>query len=234
MDNIKDMQDYFRDTDIDKETLKTLMGREVTYQYIKSCEKRLNQAYEYLYKSLGFNSFYDMFVYCDLQKEKPEKYIEKTIERYGKDINLYKPLEENIKKSGLEHIESYKDLKTTYKCFGKTVDINELKKSLETVTNKDIIGTLEGNTIAEYYDSQGKKRGITVYKNTKDHLELKGYIGDRTIKGLGVKSFKEMINIAKVENNNIIVNNDFGSNAKAFLKSMGMKEQEGQLYMKVE
>lgn len=235
MDN-KDLERLIKqnkDSDINMKTLEKFVGKELTYDYVLTCKNRLDSTFMYLYKSYGFDNFYDMFIYCDLQKEKPNKYIQKTINKHDNNLTLYKPIVDNKVTKGLELIESYKDLKTTYKVINKYSNLNDIKDKVEKLVKKDIVGELEGDIVAEYYDTYGNKRGMTFYDTQNDSITIKGYIGDRNIKGLGVKSFKESMTIAKTEQNPIEISKDFGDNAVAFLKSLGMSERDNKLYMSV-
>src|SRR5699024_8366164 len=107
--------------------------------YVLTCKNRLDSTFMYLYKSYGFDNFYDMFIYCDLQKEKPNKYIQKTINKHDNNLTLYKPIVDNKVTKGLELIESYKDLKTTYKVINKYSNLNDIKDKVEKLVKKDIV-----------------------------------------------------------------------------------------------
>lgn len=231
--DIKDNEVIFneyKDTDITKNTLEKIVGKEITYKYIQSCSHRLDTTYHDIYKSQGFNNFYDMYVYCDLSKEKPKAYVQKKVKRNGKDITLYKTIEDTAKKNNEVSIESYRDLKTSFTIVKEPADLDKVSNKVSTIAVKDIVGDMEGNIIAEYFDNTGQKRGATFYIITDNSVVMNGYVGDRTIKGLGVKSYKEGIIISDTEHKPLEVSKSFGDNATSFLKSMGMKEIENKLY----
>lgn len=215
--------------DISLDTLRELIGNDISYEQSLKNNRELTNRYKYIIKGLGFNDFKELYLYCELKDNEPKNNnIIKSIRRNNDIIDLVLPIEHGNKTKkdygdvSLVSIESRTNGNIDNGC-----NIYELKKSLEKLDSTLVdISTFNKNCdIYKTYHIGDDIVAIVGYNYKNNFIELKDYTGHSTIKSIGIRAIRDGLSIAKNNNLGFCIKDTLSETGKQFILSLGFTKK---------
>lgn len=244
--------DTITNEEISRGTFKLLVGRDYSLDYVAKNSDKLDVLHEHVYKSFGFENFFDCFLYVTNEPERVEKGGDKNLSRLNKVkrkvVRNGKEMEMTVYEDGNK--EEDKDKKDGTKEVSRNasgsrvisngeegkVNPKRVANSLSSLGSKGA-DTSHVNTNAsvykEYVDEEGEPIGITSFRATENDIILDSYASTPDSSGVGLRSIMELIKLSIKQNKNAIVYDIDLPEAIEFLKSLGFKpHNEGYILKK--
>uniref|UniRef100_A0AB39C817 Virion component n=1 Tax=Staphylococcus phage UHP46 TaxID=3234966 RepID=A0AB39C817_9CAUD len=210
---------------------------------------KYNVVYEQVYKSYGFNNFYDMFIYADSNTDKVYKggnkelsklnKVKRKVMRNGKMIEMTVYEANGNEEEGKDKQPSSEDTSAPRSAIGAkpkdngngdtkvnpkklATTLGQLKNSGANIENV----RQDADMYREYTDENGETIGLSVFKEDDNTITLEGFTGAEDVTGLGIRSVMELIKLGIQKEKGIIVEGIDSVEAEEFLKTLGFKKTQ--------
>ncbi|XWX32493.1 virion structural protein [Staphylococcus phage PG-2021_76] len=210
---------------------------------------KYNVIYEQVYKSYGFNDFYDMFIYANSNTEKVYKggnkelsklnKVKRKVMRNGKMIEMTVYESGDNEEEGKDKQPTSEDTTTPRSAIGAkpkdngngdtkvnpkklATTLGQLKNSGANIENV----SQDADMYREYTDENGETIGLSVFKEDDNTITLEGFTGAEDVTGLGIRSVMELIKLGIQKEKSIIVEGIDSVEAEEFLKTLGFKKYQ--------
>lgn len=199
---------------MDENNLYFLTGKYFSFDEVINNEETLNKKYKHLYKPNGFNSFYDMVLFCKSNTEKITKGGDKDLSNLNKVkrkvIRNGKEVEMTIYEDGNSKDKEQQDKQpetNNNSAIGSSVEdnggINEkvnperLATSLSILKNKGVNTShlKETSSIYKVFNNGEDVIGIAEYNLYDKEIKLESYISSPESSGAGLRSIFELIKL---------------------------------------
>ncbi|WAW11931.1 hypothetical protein [Staphylococcus phage SAP6] len=233
--------DTIQEDDISKETFNLLIEEPLTLSYVSIHSDFLDNKYDYIYKSLGFDNFMDCYLYVTREPERIYKggakdigslnKVKRTVVRNGKEIEMTiyednknddKPKESNSEEP--KEPKTAKGSRVITHGDDEKPNPKKIASSLSTLKNKGVnTDHIDGNAslYKEFVDDNNNTIGLASFKETDSDIILHGYVSDFETTGVGARSIIELIYLAIKKNKNAVVYAIELPQAIEFLKLLG-------------
>lgn len=229
--------------EINKSVLNLLLGEELSLDYVSKNSDALDVKYEHVYKSLGFDNFFDCFLYANREPEIVHKggdknlsglnKVKRTVIRNGKEMQMTiyedgnKDNDSNEKQEGKEEV-SRSAVGARAISNGEEGKVNPKKvaNSLSSLSNKgaDVSHVNTNSSLyKEFVDDSGDTIGITSFKRTENDIILDSYASSPDSDGVGARAIMELLRLSIKENKNAVVYDIELPEAIEYLKTLGFK-----------
>lgn len=244
METITDY-DKINNKEVSKGMLNLLTQRDLSLDYVAKNSDKLDKSYEHIYKYLGFNNFYDCYLYATYQTPYIEKggdkdlgnlnKVKRKVVRNGKEIEMTvyedgNPEDNKEQKQGKGQQEP-----TSRSALGSKVISNgeEGKVNPQKVSNAlssiNKTGTdtshMDANSslYKEFVDNSGNTIGLVAFNITDSDIILHSYASAEDSEGVGKRAIIELIKLSIQHEKNAIVYDIDLPEAIEFLKILGFE-----------
>lgn len=235
--------DTISNEEINKSVLNLLLGEELSLDYVSKNSDVLDVKYEHVYKSLGFDNFFDCFLYANREPEIVHKggnknlsglnKVKRTVIRNGKEMQMTiyedgnKDNNSNEKQEGKEEV-SRSAVGARAISNGEEGKVNPKKvaNSLSSLSKKGVdVSHVNTNSslYKEFVDDNGDTLGITSFKRTENDIILDSYASSPDSDGVGARAIMELLRLSIKENKNAVVYDIELPEAIEYLKTLGFK-----------
>lgn len=235
--------DTISNEEINKSVLNLLLGEELSLDYVSKNSDALDVKYEHVYKSLGFDNFFDCFLYANREPEIVHKggnknlsglnKVKRTVIRNGKEMQMTiyedgnKDNNSNEKQEGKEEV-SRSAIGARAISNGEEGKVNPKKvaNSLSSLSKKGVdVSHVNTNSslYKEFVDDNGDTLGITSFKRTENDIILDSYASSPDSDGVGARAIMELLRLSIKENKNAVVYDIELPEAIEYLKTLGFK-----------
>ncbi|UXR08131.1 hypothetical protein [Staphylococcus phage vB_ScaM-V1SC04] len=235
--------DTISNEEINKSVLNLLLGEELSLDYVSKNSDDLDVKYEHVYKSLGFDNFFDCFLYANREPEIVHKggnknlgglnKVKRTVIRNGKEMQMTvyedgnKDNDSKEKQEGKEEV-SRSAVGARAISNGEEGKVNPKKvaNSLSSLSKKGVdVSHVSTNSslYKEFVDDNGDTLGITSFKRTENDIILESYASSPDSDGVGARAIMELLRLSIKENKNAVVYNIELPEAIEYLKTLGFK-----------
>ncbi len=232
--------DTIQEDDISKETFNLLIEEPLTLSYVSIHSDFLDNKYDYIYKSLGFDNFMDCYLYVTREPERIYKggakdigslnKVKRTVVRNGKEIEMTiyednknddKPKESNSEEP--KEPKTAKGSRVITHGDDEKPNPKKIASSLSTLKNKGVnTDHIDGNaSLYKEFVDDNNTIGLASFKETDSDIILHGYVSDFETTGVGARSIIELIYLAIKKNKNAVVYAIELPQAIEFLKLLG-------------
>lgn len=238
---INDIMDY-TNNNMDENTLYFLTGKFFTTEDVIKNNEKYNKEYSHIYKSNGFNDFYDMFLFCHSNTDKVSKGGDKDLSNLNKVkrkvIRNGKEVEMTIYEDGNKDNESMdkdtqKETEQNYSALGSSEEENgNLNEKVNPEKLANTLGKLksqgvdtsninENGQMFKDFNNGGSLLGIAEYSYTEDTIRLESYASSKESIGVGIRAVVELIKLGIVYDKNIEVYDIQLKEAETYLEYLG-------------
>lgn len=252
---IKAINDIISDVDLttksmDENKLFFYTGKFFSMEDVIDNLGKYNVVYEQVYKSYGFNDFYDMFIYAHSNTDRVSKggnkelsklnKVKRKVMRNGKmiEMTIYESRDkEEEEDKGKEQQSSDETTPVNRSAIGaKPKDNGNGNTKVNPKKLATTLGKLKGtganiesvnqdaDMYREYTDENGDTIGISVFKEDDTTITLTGFTGAEDVTGLGIRSVMELIKLGIQKEKSIIVEGANSTEAEEFLSTLGFKK----------
>ena len=235
--------DTISNEEINKSVLNLLLGEELSLDYVSKNSDALDVKYEHVYKSLGFDNFFDCFLYANREPEIVHKggnknlsglnKVKRTVIRNGKEMQMTvyedgnKDNDNKEKQEGKEEV-SRSAVGARAISNGEEGKVNPKKvaNSLSSLSKKGVdVSHVSTNSslYKEFVDDNGETLGITSFKRTENDIILDSYASSPDSDGVGARAIMELLRLSIKENKNAVVYDIELPEAIEYLKTLGFK-----------
>ena len=236
--------DTISNEEINKSVLNLLLGEELSLDYVSKNSDALDVKYEHVYKSLGFDNFFDCFLYANREPEIVHKggdknlsglnKVKRTVIRNGKEMQMTiyedgnKDNDSKEKQEGKEGEVSRSAVGARAISNGEEGKVNPKKvaNSLASLSKKGVdVSHVSTNSslYKEFVDDNGDTLGITSFKRTENDIILDSYASSPDSDGVGARAIMELLRLSIKENKNAVVYDIELPEAIEYLKTLGFK-----------
>ena len=222
-------------------------GNYFTIDEVVSKSNYLDEEYKYVYEPLGFNNFYDLFIYCQSNTESVYKggnkdlgnlnKVKRKVMRNGKEIEM------TVYESNGEEDENMDNSKqqqkdTTRSAMTARISTNgdregkvNTKKLSNTLNNlkkqgADTQGIDTTASLFHTFEDATGTMGVAIYNHEDDYIELTGYTSTPDSESVGTRSIFELIKLGIENEKEVRVYLVTLPEAIEFLEFLGFKEKE--------
>lgn len=245
METITDY-DKINNKEVSKGMLNLLTQRDLSLDYVAKNSDKLDKSYEHIYKSLGFNNFYDCYLYATYQSPYIEKGVEdnednlnkvkRKIVRNGKEIELTVTKSENPEDDTKEQEQDTEQQEPTSRSSlgskvisnGEEGKVNPQKvaDSLSSISKTGTdISHMDANSslYKEFIDEERNTIGLVAFNITDSDIILHSYASAEDSEGVGKRAIIELIKLSIKQKKNAIVYDIDLPEAIEFLKILGFE-----------
>ncbi|WRW34638.1 virion structural protein [Staphylococcus phage CF5] len=238
--------DKINNKEISKGMINLLIQKDLSLDYVSKNSDKLDKLYEHIYKSLGFNNFYDCYLYATYQPSHIEKSgennednlnkVKRKVVRNGKEIELTVTKSENPEDDTKEQKQD-KEIQEpkNRSALGSKIISNgeEGKVNPQKVANAlysiSKTGTdtshMDANAsiYKEFIDEEGNTIGLVAFNVTNSDIILHSYASAEDSEGVGKRAIIELIKLSIQHEKNAIVYDIDLPEAIEFLKILGFE-----------
>lgn len=233
---------------VSKNFLERYVGTKLDYNKVISENETLTKSYDFIVKSYGFNSFYDLFIYADncdnleqlmkggkkdLSKLKP---VTRTVMRNGKPMKttIYEdtssesseenPLDSKETQSEKPQPRHARDLRMTILSTEEGVDPKTLRQLAK--YSKGLSGSFDTDCSSYMIlqDDSNGIGGIAGFKQEGKYLKLAFLQQDDLTSGVGIQAFYQLLKLAWKKGLGAMAPSVTSPSATALFKEYGLKK----------